>query len=78
MKTLQDKHKIRQFMTTKPALQKILKRILHADEEERYSSARENKFHEKNRTNESEERIKQTQQTRKSPRSIRKKEKNST
>jgi hypothetical protein len=35
MKTFQDKCKLKQFMTTNPGLQKILKEILHRDEEEK-------------------------------------------
>jgi hypothetical protein len=37
IKMFQGKHKLRQFMTTKSALQKILKGILHTDEEESQS-----------------------------------------
>jgi hypothetical protein len=35
IKTFQDMHKLKQFMITNPALQKILKEILHTNEEER-------------------------------------------
>jgi hypothetical protein len=35
IKAFQDKHKLKQFMTTEPALKKILKGIPHTDEEER-------------------------------------------
>jgi hypothetical protein len=35
IKTYQDKYRLKQFMTSKPALQRILKGILHTDEEER-------------------------------------------
>jgi hypothetical protein len=34
LKTFHDKHKLKQFMTTKLALQKIIKVILHTEEEE--------------------------------------------
>jgi hypothetical protein len=34
-----DKYKLKQFMTTKLALQKILKGILHTEEKERYTKA---------------------------------------
>jgi hypothetical protein len=37
IKTFQDEHKLKQFMITKPALQKILEGILPADEEEKQS-----------------------------------------
>jgi hypothetical protein len=32
-----NKQKLKEFMTTKPALQKILKGILHREEEDKYS-----------------------------------------
>jgi hypothetical protein len=35
IKNFQDIHKLKEFMTTKPALQKILKGISHIEEEER-------------------------------------------
>jgi hypothetical protein len=34
IKTFHDKQKLKQFMTTKPALQKILKQMLHTEEED--------------------------------------------
>jgi hypothetical protein len=33
MKTLHNKEKLKEFMTTKPKLQKILKGLLHIEEE---------------------------------------------
>jgi hypothetical protein len=36
IKVFHDKHKLNKFTITKPALQKILKGILHTKEEERY------------------------------------------
>jgi hypothetical protein len=33
MKTFDNKHKLKEFMTTKPALQKTLKGLLHTEEE---------------------------------------------
>jgi hypothetical protein len=41
MKTFQDKHKLKLFVTTKPALQKILKGIQYTDEEESQSQTQE-------------------------------------
>jgi hypothetical protein len=41
-------HKLKQFMTSKPALHKILKGILCTEEEERYTHLRETKSHYKN------------------------------
>jgi hypothetical protein len=35
MKTFHDKYKQKEFMTTEPALQKILKGILHAEKEKK-------------------------------------------
>jgi hypothetical protein len=35
MKTFHDKHKLSQFMTTKPALQNIFKGILHTEEKDK-------------------------------------------
>jgi hypothetical protein len=40
IKTFHDKQKLKEFMTTKPALQKILKGILHTKKE--YNSNQEN------------------------------------
>jgi hypothetical protein len=37
IKTFHDKHKLKQFMKTKPALQKILTGILHTEEEDIYT-----------------------------------------
>jgi hypothetical protein len=41
IKTSQDKHKLKQFNTTKPALHKINKGIQHKEEEERQLQALE-------------------------------------
>jgi hypothetical protein len=35
--TNHDKQKLKQFITSKPALQRILKRILHTEEEDKYT-----------------------------------------
>jgi hypothetical protein len=45
MKTYHDKEKLKQFMTTKPTLQKILKGTLHTEEEDIYNhtNMKENK-----------------------------------
>jgi hypothetical protein len=37
LKTFYDKQKLKKFMNTKPALQKILKGILHTEEEDQCS-----------------------------------------
>jgi hypothetical protein len=36
IKTFHDKLKLTEFMTTKPALQKIIKRILHIEEKDKH------------------------------------------
>jgi hypothetical protein len=50
-KTFPDNHKLKQLMSTKPALQKTLKGILHTDKEERHKheKSEKNKFYEWNR-----------------------------
>lgn len=40
MKTIQDKHKLKQFFSTNPALQNVLKEILNTGEEERLCGPR--------------------------------------
>jgi hypothetical protein len=39
IKAFHDEHKQKQFITTKPPLQKILKGMLYTEEEERYTQA---------------------------------------
>jgi hypothetical protein len=41
MRTFQGKHKLKQFMTTKPALKNILEEILHTNKVERWSQIRD-------------------------------------
>jgi hypothetical protein len=46
MKNFYNGQKLKECMTTKPALQKILKRILHTDKVKlSHENARKNKFH---------------------------------
>jgi hypothetical protein len=45
-----DRQKLKKFMTPKPALQKILKGLLHTDEKEKQYS-RQNKFHKRDKMN---------------------------
>jgi hypothetical protein len=40
IRTFHDKQKLKQCMTTKPPLQKILKRILHKEDENKHSHER--------------------------------------
>jgi ribosomal protein L17 len=40
IKTLHDKQKIIQYMNTKPQLQKIMKKIPHTEDENKYSNER--------------------------------------
>jgi hypothetical protein len=51
VKTFHDKQKLKQFMTTKPALQRILKGILHTEEEDKHNHKNmgKNKFSETSR-----------------------------
>jgi hypothetical protein len=41
IKTFQDKDKLKQFITTKPALQRILEGIMHMEQNEKQSQIRE-------------------------------------
>jgi hypothetical protein len=41
IKIFDNKYKLRQLITTNPALRKILKGMLHTEEEERYTQAQE-------------------------------------
>jgi retron-type reverse transcriptase len=43
IKTFHDNHNLKQFKTNKPAQQKVVKRILHSEEKERYESLGKNK-----------------------------------
>jgi hypothetical protein len=47
IKNFQDIHKLKEFMTTKPALQKILKGIIYIEEEDKCNqeNKRKNKSH---------------------------------